>query len=491
MKPFRAKYTDWVLSFAGKFPYLVSSRLKFMGEVHAESERPKNPETPENPEVRKLRAIENGISSAGLFADGVKWKGVSVVTSLNRNELKKIHKWMRGRDHSFSYSDWHDRSVSSTDLVNSGSNNHGFVSFDQSGMLAVANISLTVAIPTSCYVTTLRLQKGVTYLSLYIFLNDTATARVSNVDVRSVTPYKNFQSINPFSKRFSIVEHHSRYGVIEQLIFDNARSVMTEVNQAATALLQAWGIKRKVEDFATTADFVWDGTGSYFVDLPPTMPSAKETSHVILTPTAGRFSYDQLSVDCTEQYINGHIPDKIGVGAIFLKSEDSSTAEKYHSYLRTAHSSTDYYTYFLNILEVEIQFRNCMRVASPIFFSHKKNARKNLSVLIESSLSLNLVEERLKALEAGISLSDDKYWKTTQARINSVKAKISELKTDIEKRKELNNGELQLSNLVWIKRYSILVGILVVVQIALSLLNVDWSDTGKDKNPIYINLFKE
>lgn len=488
MKPFKAKYTEWVLSFAGKFPYLVSSRLRFMGKNHAESEKPRDPE---NSAIQKLRAIENGISSAGLFEDGVKWKGVSVVTSLNRNELKKIHKWMRGRDASFSYSERHDRSVTSTDLVNSGSNNLGFVSFDQPNMLSVANISLTVSIPTSCYVTTLRLQKGVTYLSLYIFLNDTATARVSNVDVRNVVRYKNFQSTNPFSKRFSVVEHHDRYGIIEQLVFDNARSVMTEVNQAATALLQAWGVKRKAEDFATTADFVWDGVGSYFVDSPSVIPSDKETSHVILTPTTGKFLYKRLSEDCTEQYINGHIADEIGVSAIFLKSEDSSTAEKYNSYLHSAHSSTDYYTYFLNVLEVEMQFKNCMRVASPIFFSYKRNARKNLRVLIESSLSLNLIEERLKALETGINWSDDKYWKTTQAQIQFVKAKVTELKADIEKRKELNNGELQLSNLVWTKRYSILVGFLVVVQIALSLLNVDWSDTGKDKNPIYINLFKE
>lgn len=50
------------------------------------------------------------------------------------------------------------------------------------------------------------------------------------------------------------------------------------------------------------------------------------------------------------------------------------------------------------------------------------------------------------------------------------------------------NKSVPFFALIWMRRYSSIVFALVIVQIALSLLNVDWTENARHTNPIYMNL---
>ena len=481
MKPFKAKYTELVLYLAGKLPFLFTKRLRLCGDYFLNSrDRPLS--------NFKATAKDEKIKFASLFSERMVWKGVSLVGAVEKSDLRKLHRWMKSQKGSLGYyHSSHDATVESTDLVNSGWCNLGLISFGPEYSGSIGNLSLLARLPKGCLVTILKLPKGVVYLSLYVILEDSASDEVFKVDVSGLESYVCFKSLNPFSAKFSILEHHTRDQESTKLIYGKARNVIEEARQAAAAVLQVCGIKKNMQDFATAADFCRDNGSAYFTD-EPTGFICDDSNNVIYKPSQGRFMCSKICDDTTEEYLDRYITAELGVDGVFIKSEIFSKIEEYRRYVDTMHSASECYTYILYVSEVFKSFKKSMDSASPVFSSYKMKTRKNLRFLIESSLQLNLVEERLKALQEGVRWIDKKYRVFTERRIKDLAETVGTLREDIDRRKELNNSELQLSNLIWTKRYSLLVLFLVFVQVALAMLGMDWSEGGRDNNPLYIIL---
>jgi hypothetical protein len=472
-----------VFSTAAKYPWLFSKRFKYLVSSYV---------GPEGDELNELYELEDAVHTASLFRGGVKWKGVSLVGAMGRSDLAKIHKWMNSQSRSpANYHASHEKGIGSTNLVDTGFNNLGLVSFDRSDMFAVSTISIVARLPKSCYITLLRLKNGVSYLSLYIYFDEAVEKKISNVDVRDIKRYKCFQSINPFSRRFAVIEHHDKRSLVEEVIYKNGRDVVSQARQAASAFLQVCGVKKSITEFSTAADFYREGLGSYFsIEGDGNGADEEEASAItVLEPWSSAFFNSPISDDSSENYIEDHFAKNIDVDAFFIKNEIHPDEGWRGSYLTSYNGVTDHYACMLMLSEIYADFKVCMKKVSPVFFRYKNSVRSDLKVLLKANLDLNLIEERLGAVESGLHFSDAKYWKYAKGRIASIRSQVNALRVDVERRKSLSDGELQLTNLIWMKRYSIIVFVLVLVQIALSVLNVDWTKEGRDKNPMYINLF--
>ncbi|WP_406833872.1 hypothetical protein [Pseudomonas asiatica] len=172
-----------------------------------------------------------------------------------------------------------------------------------------------------------------------------------------------------------------------------------------------------------------------------------------------------------------------------MKSQVSSEVKPFDRYDCKSIGVTDSYSFALILVAIYSQFKRCTHEVSPVFLSFNKKVERDLKRLLDAELELNVVEERLSAVEDGLHWCEESFRKFIRGRISGVRSHVSSLRGSIEKRRNLNDGKLQVKNLIWMRRYSIMVFILVLVQIALSLLNVDWTDDGRSRNPIYINLF--
>ncbi|KAA6175174.1 hypothetical protein F3K50_10615 [Pseudomonas marginalis] len=481
MSAFKAKVTRWIIKFSSRFPYLVSARLRFLAKSESAGK---------SKILADVYAKEDLVEKASLFEGDISWKGVSFVMSINKSELSKIHKWMKSQSRSLgNYSDSHGEGVSSSNLIGAGLNNLGIVSFDKPNMFAVGSVSIKAELPNSCYVTLLRLKSGVYYLSLYVYFDKKVKDHIASLDVRNATRYKVFQTLNPFSPRFSVVEHHDRMSVIEEAVLASAREVVTEATQAASALLQLWGVKKSQEEMATVADFFREGEGSYFSEESSIDLEMSESETSIVKPWQGRFMCWRLSEEVSEDYIGNYIPEKIGVDAIFIKSQNSSVTDVNDNYMNALTGVTHYYGFVLMLQEIYARFERCMHEVSPVFLSYDKNTERNLNMLLEAGLELNAIEERLAAVEEGLHWSAKRYLNFTRGRIAGMRSHVVSFRADIEKRRALSDGQVQMKNLIWMRRYSIMVFVLVIVQIALSLLNVNWTESARNTNPIYMNLF--
>lgn len=477
----KIKLTHWILIFSSKFPWLVPSLLRFIGKDYGKQD---------SEVMREIYSEENRILTASMFEGEVSWKGISFVAEIGREDLGQVHRWMSGQPRAGgNYSSAHEKGIKSKDLIGASYNNLGFVSFDRATMFSVGCISIAAQLPKSCYITLLRLRNGACYISLYVSFDESVNSLVSDVDVRHVKRYEVFQSFNPLSPKFAITEHHDRRSVIESFLYRKANEVVGEAKQAVQALLEVWGIKRKADEFSIVADFFREGVGSYFGDSPLLENEKASTSVVVIERHRGRFLTSPLSEESSEEYIENYVPSQFGLDAIFLKSQVSLETESFHRYDFKSVGITDNYSYVAILAEIYSRFQKCTSKVSPVFLGSNKKEERDLKKLLDAGLELNVIEERLTAVEEGLHWSEERYRKFTRNRIAGIRSYVSSFRKDVERRRDLNNGKLQVKSLIWMRRYSIMVFVFVLVQIALSLLNVDWTDAGRSKNPIYINLF--
>jgi hypothetical protein len=483
---FRAKVTNCIFYLALRFPWVFTQNIRWLAE---------NNEMPKHESLVSYDAEEDLISEASLFAGQVTWKGISLITAIDRSDLTKIYQWMnRQKGPFFGLRDGHKDGIYSTDLISLGVNDLGYIGFKPNLLLSVRNLTISSRLPESCWVSVLRLKNGVSYLSLYICFKELVRERISGVDVRHVKRYACFQSFNPFSPRFLSLDNYDRRTLIREFVYGNAREVVSEAHQAASVLLKLWGVGKEVSDFSMAADFFREGAGSYFDSEDKPVDHDHSASHfTVVSPSSMEFIREPLSKDDSEDYLeqdsDEDITKKIGVKAVFIKSHLTLENEE-NTYSDGAVRVTERYCYLLMLLDLYVQLQQCMKDVSPIFFKFDYDVQQDLKVLLKASLALNSIDEKLTAIEEGLYWSDANCREYTHERLLRFRSALADFKSDVDKRKELTNSELQLTNLIWIKRYSVIVFFLVIVQIALAVLNVDWrTEEGLSKNPMYINLF--
>ncbi|WP_148053580.1 hypothetical protein [Pseudomonas protegens] len=474
MKLNRAGVTSFILSAANRFPCFFSKKLRFVAKSYFEQE------SMLDAEFRKFEAF----TRASLFSGHIQWTGVSFVFAVSKGELERITAWMQRRGLVVRGSSSQRRRAKISELFGSGCLNLGLVAFGKEYFGAAGKVKVSSSVVNDCVVSALKFGKGVYYVSLHVSLSEEAGSKVFDVDVSNTEGSDEFMSFNPFSSGFSVILSRDKTSVVYDAILKSFHDIFLESQDAVFRLLSVWGVKKYPKELSTTAIFLREGEGGYFTEGKE---SKSEESFVVWPNYEGTHVTCKVANDVNEDYMEGLSFKEGGVDSIYIRSRPLSEFKYVEGYDFFERSITEGYAYFSVLNDVYRQLEECVSLVNPIFFSYDKNTDENLRVLIDAQLKLNLVKERLAAVSRGASWVEVKYHEFLRERISNISKDVSELRDDVEKRAEINNGELQLTNIKWTKKYSILVGILVFAQIILALLNVSWSGGGLEGNPIYTN----
>lgn len=484
-KPSIARHTETLFSLAKKIPWLFPQKfLRLDKDQHSESYL----------ELENKLTKTGEIVSASLLADKTRWESVNIVIQINREELNKITSWLGRQDRlARRYPEPHH----SSNLHSASMQRLGLISFGDSDLFTAGNIEFKNQTTSRCYMSALNLSKGITFLSMHFAISSEANKKIFNLDVKEIRAHRQLVKLNPFHKNNSI-KIRTRLDNINHAIIKNTNKSLSEVKQAAIEILKACKIEHKSKSFVVVADFYRESGKPYFYDpdevngqLQDSLdikPHSKDTFFVI-DPQTGSYGRPFVSDDKSEIYHTSYGPNFLNFHAFYLKSEAPETAD---TLMRTVFLNIpESYIFLSTLTEISLHYEKCMSMVSDIFFKKNKSTKQVLEKLISASLEINLIEEKIKAVEEMTnSVCDQKYQATALRWINHLKKNLTNLKNSINKRKDLNNGEIQLKNLTWTKRYSILIFILVIIQIFLSIINVDWTKEGINKNPIYLNLLK-
>lgn len=471
MKPIKAKYTEIVLLLARILPWFFPKWLQFMAKGYSRKERNS---------IHRLNKKEDLIESASLLDGNFRWKAISVVLKIEHDELDLIRRWLNSNASLSDYDPERD-DASFKNRYDSGGFHRdlGWINFNKGKMIfPLISMEEETKFCDSCYVTFSNYSYGINYLSLYFFLKDSATEMICNIDVREVKRYYTFASVNPFAKQFRSIRHHGKRNLVDELINKNIDTVCSDVVFMCTKILRIWKIKKSKTELSLIADIYRDTNVPYFIDKKEIKDD--DGKHVNFLRRDFGFFDDKISQDTSENFLSTHVVDKNNLDAFFVKSKAMDSFDQFDNFpIRglTFYDSHIFISMFINLAKQQTKISEYANLA---LLKNSNKVEKNYDILFKSKNKLESLRENILAIQNDIPNSCKSSYEVSAMRIAKNRLTLVEnLKESIDRRLSGLNSEMQVQNLRFNRIYSWLVGVLIVIQILLAALTIDWEKFNK------------
>ena len=480
MKPFKGKFTENTFRVVNAVPFLFPKWLREISEHYKE------------PDDGEIFRREDNIQY-GNFLDGdFLWKAVSITVQLDHSELELLHKWMQKSASPMDYNPSRDSGSFKVNYDRGGGyRSLGWININRNKtMTSLATVQHNSSYCSSCYTTLDTLSHGFSYVTIYMMLTEEATKKINNVKTESIQRYKSFQTLNPFSKRFKIIQHHDRYNQINKLIEDNFNNVVSDCKEIAIAILRMWKINKSESELISVADFYRDCQEPYFYSRDQRVEKhiENDTSQVLIDKYK-LFCDINISNNSNEHYCENRFDKELNVNAYYILSQPESEFEDYNNYKRIGLTTNGSHIFFSLVHDLLRQYKEISDSINPILIQNRNTAEKNHSILYNTLLKIERLKENINSVENRIAFEcPEKYHKAAKDHINHIKSITNKLRNAVKQRKEYSRDSLDLRNLYFHKKYSYIVGFLVIVQIALAGLTIDWDKKIKEIVSCYENI---
>jgi hypothetical protein len=129
MKPLKAHYTEAVLYIARSIPWIFPKWLRNVSINYSRENQDS---------LKHLYEKDNKLKTASLLDGEFIWKAVSIVTRIDHEELKLIHKWLKNKTSPGNYNASLDANSFSTKYDHGGGfRNLGWIQLNQEDRIAV------------------------------------------------------------------------------------------------------------------------------------------------------------------------------------------------------------------------------------------------------------------------------------------------------------------------------------------------------------------
>lgn len=466
MKPIKAKYTEIVLLIARLIPWVFPKWLRFIAKSYSQKEQES---------IQHLYEKEDRIKSASLFDGSFTWKAISVVVKVDPDDLDSIRRWLKSNASPGDYNPERDDSVFESKYDRGGGyRNLGWIHFHRENRLtSLLRMEEETEFCDSCYVSLSKYSYGINYLSLYFFLKESATGMVSSVDVSEVKRYYAFASANPFSQQFRAIQHHDKRNLVEDLINENINKVCRDVVSMAKKVLRLWRITKDESKLTLIADIYRDTNEPYFVEVD----ECEDDSHVHVCRRSLGFFDEKISSDDSEHFLNRYVVEKNDLDALFIKSKSLEEFDQFDNFARNGLALYDSHIFISMFIDVARQQVEISEYANSALLKNSNKVETNYDILFESANKLESLRENILAIQKEIPHGCSESYSDSAKRIAKYRLKLADkLKASIDRRLSGLNSEMQVQNLRFNRRYSLLVGVLIVVQILLAALTIDWDN---------------
>lgn len=463
MKPHIARYTEIIMLAARIAPLFFPAWLRTMAKEYQKDK-----------DAIAEHLHRRKVSTISFIRGDFTWKGVSVVSRLDSDEIEKLHKWYKQKNPTGYLSDFDLEWFQTRFDKVGGFRPIGWIGLkSHNALYRIASLNLQNNCCDSCYATITRASHGIAYLSLYFMLNEDATKKIRNLDVSDIEGYYCFQKFNFYANRG--IEHHAQDDAASFELRKNIESVCTDVKAATTQILNWWGIKPKNKHLVLVADLYRDTDEPYFVKERPSEAVQVGTESVYIDRWHS-FYDDNLSDDPSESYCHHQLHKDISFDALFIKSKKSENFEKWEYFPAQASEIHNSHLFYSLIWEAMKQYESIASYSNLALLVNKNSIEHNHNTLFKSKSDLNQLKNQLTGIFGLIG----HYCRTVYAAHAKTILKlqlqhIKSLEISIDSRIATLDKQIQLQNLKFNKRYSWAVGFLVFVQIVLAVLTGDWS----------------
>lgn len=417
-----------------------------------------------------------GTLTTSLFNPSLNWhaKGVHLLIRVNSKDVKKIQRWQTKNDPlnlnemykvkvSSEYDSWHNRGGFSP--TNRNTKTYGDIKL---------NVESNYFDFCSCYL--FSMSRGVVFLSLYLHCKKEATIALKDIDCSNLKNEKIYYSLNPFSKNYGCHSHNRAYRQGFKLLEKNLHNIYKDAIKLGSEVVHCLGLTRKVALAPITGfDFWLDDSRGYKIRCN----EAKSKEHQFVIDDAVLNLSTKLPSEQEEifEFLPSILKSKFS--NIYLKSEDTEQSKSniFRYKDRSCHSGESHnilsYLLYLN-RKYGLINKNHERILTKKTSTNRRyDDFYNLSLEVkEMKSTLNAISSNCKDIFQFEGLEE--YSPLVKNKIKYLKSKTDAYEAEIEKEKMILNELIQSENLSYHKKYSILIFVLVIVQIIIGLLTIDW-----------------
>ncbi|MEZ9047614.1 hypothetical protein AB6D99_20885 [Vibrio cyclitrophicus] len=473
-----------------KFPACFSKKHKFISESFFYRTRDKK----DTPHLKSYAQIK----TYSLFDPRCKWKAkaISSIYALSLEQTNKIHTWKATTDL------YRNREKDEVSITGNGTFNLGFFFTDSSVKYFGSAERLAVTSPYihRADVKLISLEGGLSYLSIYWYLNDDATALIKDVDISNLDNEEvTFLTCNPFNKLYGSSSLSSKLNTADKLLSKNLRSLFEDMIICEKALKKHIGLETTALPI-TTLDVHVKETEPYFLKHV----ESKEEVSTTEAPTRriDEVSFSRLSMPFSrfvkeedhEFLIEHEHRTKIPFNKIFIKSQvytecgdfGFSNFENNGLHVNDSHLIFSILTMYHNAYrQWDSKYRNYVLSSSSdpvIRYTH----------LYHAYLEINDIERSLNYILKPNSLMDfkfhgaDKYLESFKLNTEFFLKEVTNTRKDIEQKKHDANELVQAGNLQYQKRNSWLVTALALLQVLLAVIALEKMDISDITSSLFL-----
>lgn len=466
MKFNRSRLTMFILDMANKYPRFFPKKVASLARSHHSKSWFANMMNKESSKIKKISCFEGDFE----------WNGVSVSSLINDRELIKIKKWILANKKKLTI-DEHSKGV--FDLL----------SFDKStGWTDIGTISINRKSPfdkfepfyVSCdyfkyiNISLTRYSSGLSFITLHVSLNDNVVNLIKDVESPGFSDNFEFSSFNFLSKKSFFLKLHMYASHFDNII----SKVLKDVNEAAISIsnliFKDIGIKKRRNEFFSILDF-------HIKKLPPYFNSDKITNlpcdtH-FLYPSSKYFLNNEISIDSSEEFMLGSNVNIEGVDMIHLNIYPESEGNDFERQFDMNFHNIDSH---LAMAPVYLVYNKLNSLSDKIGDSQLYNGKDSIESLHEKVFEilqeLQMIDVWQKKLKLYFPMYVPcRYHEEMNNYLENISERVADLNMVIKDSYALSENRVQINNIKYNKFYSKVVLALVITQVLLALMTIDFT----------------
>lgn len=454
------KFTAVALNFANKVPFIFPKVFSMTAkDYHSESDY-----------VREKRDEKPNIYYVSLFETPFKWNAISFSMLMDSDELTKLKRWQEKRSRFNSTKTGVNIQSKSFDQE-SGWINIGLVQINKKGVL---DDLYPMFVENDCfdgvYITLTKYSAGLSFVTFYIALKEALTKSISNVSVSKLEYYVQLTHLNVYSKKCSSIIMKDYWHHSEDILFANINNIQKDAYNLLKKLMKDIKIKKSSHELCCFYDMVIEQNTPYFDGCARNL-----RKHNVLLSRHRKFANTMFSTDKFKSFIGKSAHKIKDVDWIYLRVKpreiqlDNRKREK--RYL--SNSGTH-----LSLAPFLLMSKKVNKISGYLNNLKLHNKNQSLEVmhkhLYTISYELKLISAWLLSAKNNMSYHVPSEYSETVDRIIKINIdRVDELNGIVSGVYSLSENRIQIKNIMYNKRYSLLVFLLVIVQIVLAAMTID------------------
>lgn len=457
----RPKYTQKIIDFAFKYPWLVPGYLHYYAEEYHSDSEEINKRKNENPEYSKV----------SLLSGDFHWKSISYSMLINDDELINLKKWMKKR--SIYVDGIRNRNIESRSFDNdSGWVNIGYTRINDDSYID----DLTPYYFKDDYfkgvgISLAKYSTGLSFITFYIMLKDEVTSEAKDVDVPNMKYFTELDTFNIFSRKNVGLKIKSYHEFSIQILTSNMIKVESSARQFLSDVLKDIKISKNEDELCCVSDFYINDSRPYF---DYTNNIDRDDENIVIRKQRGVID-SKISLNKSESYINKYFHDVNGFDWFYLYSLPESELTPLDNFKTRISLNSESH---LAIIPVFLIRKKLDNISGYINDTKLHNAQVSLELLHERlfsvSYQLEVIILWLKSLkkDLGFYLSED-YKDNARLQVGNLTERAERLKGITSSLYSLSENRIQVNNVKYNKKLSWVVLFFAIVQIFLAAMTID------------------